>query len=204
MVAIVDYRMGNLHSVQKACSQAGLKTKVVSRAVDLRKARAVILPGVGAFGQAMRHLTQQRLVGTLKETAHSGKPFLGVCLGMQLLFETSEEFGRHQGLGIFPGRVRPFPRGLKVPHMGWNSLSLKRPHAWLRGIPNGAYMYFVHSYYCEPATRELVLATTRYGREVAAAVGRGNVCATQFHPEKSQTLGLTVYHNLARDLTNKE
>lgn len=203
MVAIVDYRMGNLHSVQKACTRAGLRSRITSRAQDLRSSRAIILPGVGAFGHAMQNLNRQRLVGVLKEAAERGKPLLGVCLGMQLLFETSEEFGKHPGLGIFPGRVRPFPRKFKVPHMGWNSLSIKRRHPLLRSIPDGSYMYFVHSFYCEPADPQLTLATTAYGIEVAAAVGRDNILATQFHPEKSQDLGLHVYRNLARWLKRK-
>lgn len=204
MVAIVDYRMGNLHSVQKACTRAGLASRITARAQDLRRSRAIILPGVGAFGHAMLNLTRQRLVGALKEAAARGKPLLGVCLGMQLMFETSEEFGRHPGLGIFPGRVKPFPKKYKVPHMGWNSLSIKRRHPLLRGIQDGAYMYFVHSFYCEPADPQLTLATTAYGIEVAAAVGRDNILATQFHPEKSQDLGLQVYRNLARWLKRKE
>ncbi len=203
MVAIVDYRMGNLHSVQKACTRAGLPSRITARAQDLRRSRAIILPGVGAFGHAMQNLTRQRLVGVLKDAAARGKPLLGVCLGMQLLFETSEEFGKHPGLGIFPGRVKPFPRKYKVPHMGWNSLSIKRRHPLLRSIPDGSYMYFVHSFYCEPTDPQLTLATTAYGIEVAAAVGRDNILATQFHPEKSQDLGLHVYRNLARWLKRK-
>ncbi len=198
MVAIVDYRMGNLHSVSKACAAVGLEASIVTRAGDIRRARAVILPGVGAFGQAMRHLRRQGLVKVLREAAGSGKPFLGVCLGMQLLFQESQEFGRHAGLGILPGSVRPFSKRLKVPHMGWNSLNIKRPSPFLRGIRNHTYMYFVHSFYCDPKDSELVLATTNYGLEVSAIVGRGNLCATQFHPEKSQTLGLKIYSNFAR------
>ncbi|MCK5241767.1 imidazole glycerol phosphate synthase subunit HisH [bacterium] len=204
MVAIVDYRMGNLHSVQKACTVAGLKSKIVSKAAEIRKATAVILPGVGAFGQAMQHLEKQHLIGALKEFVQSGKPFLGICLGMQLLFDTSEEFGKTKGLGLFPGRVRPFPKHLKVPHMGWNSLSIQQRNPFLQGIPDGAYMYFVHSFYCDPKDTQVLLATTAYGIEVAAAVGHKNICATQFHPEKSQSIGLKVYHNLARMLARKE
>jgi imidazole glycerol-phosphate synthase subunit HisH len=198
MVAIVDYHMGNLHSVQKACAKAGLESRLAAKSADIRRAAAVILPGVGAFGHAMEQLTRRRLLTAIKEAAFSGKPFLGVCLGMQLLFDYSEEFGRHEGLGILRGKVVPFPPGLKVPHMGWNRLSLKRPSPFLRGVPNHAYMYFVHSFYCVPADPEVLLATTDYGRYVAAAVGRGNLCGTQFHPEKSQTLGLSIYRNLAR------
>jgi glutamine amidotransferase len=197
-VAIVDYKMGNLHSVQKACAAAGLPAAFVSTAKALRRARAVILPGVGAFGQAMEHLTRMRLVAALKESALSGKPFLGICLGMQLLFEKSEEFGVHSGLGIFKGRVRPFPKTLTVPHMGWNELHFKKHHPLVQGIRQGTYMYFVHSYYCDPQDPAIVLATTDYGKEVTAAVSQGNLCAMQFHPEKSQAQGLKVYHNLAR------
>jgi glutamine amidotransferase len=198
MVAIIDYRMGNLHSVQKACAAVGLESRIVSQAADLRKARGVILPGVGAFGMAMEHLRRQRLIKVLKETALSGKPFFGVCLGMQLLFDESEEFGRHVGLGIFPGRVRPFPKGLKVPHMGWNSLRLKKTSPCFQGVPEGTYMYFVHSFYCDPLVPELAAATTEYGQEITAAVARGSIFATQFHPEKSQKWGLKIYRNFAR------
>jgi imidazole glycerol-phosphate synthase subunit HisH len=203
MVAIVDYHMGNLHSVQKACAKAGLPTVLAKTSAVIRRAQAVILPGVGAFGQAMHHLRRLRLVSALKTAAASGKPFLGICLGMQLLFNSSEEFGRHEGLGIFPGDVVPFPSGLKVPHMGWNQLHLTQSNPFLRQVPDGAYMYFVHSFYCRPADPSVLIATTEYGLPVAAGVGRGAVCGLQFHPEKSQDLGLRVYHNLARLLARK-
>jgi glutamine amidotransferase len=192
--------MGNLHSVQKACAKVGLKSKLVNRAEDIRRAKAVILPGVGAFGQAMQHLTSRRLVKCLKEAAASGKPFLGICLGMQLLFDYSEEFGRHEGLGLLPGKVVPFPKKLKVPHMGWNQISLERKSPFFRGVPDQAYMYFVHSFYCVPADPKVVLTTTEYGLSFASAVGRDHLCGIQFHPEKSQNTGLTIYRNLARML----
>jgi glutamine amidotransferase len=197
MVAIVDYQMGNLHSVQKACSKVGLKSKLVNHAADIRKAQAVILPGVGAFGQAMQHLTSRRLVKALKEAAASGKPFLGICLGMQLLFDYSEEFGRHEGLGIFPGKVVPFPKKLKVPHMGWNQIVVEQKNPFFRGVPNQAYMYFVHSFYCVPKDPGVVLTTTDYGLSFTSAAGRARVCGIQFHPEKSQNTGLVIYRNLA-------
>lgn len=204
MVAIVDYHMGNLHSVQKACAQAGLRSRLVSRAREIDSARAVILPGVGAFGQAMAHLRRRGLLTALRRAALSGRPFLGVCLGMQLLFDYSEEFGRHAGLGLLAGRVTALPAGLKIPHMGWNSLHFHRQrNAFLRGVPEGAYMYFVHSFHCVPADPQVLVATTEYGRPVAAAVGRGNLCGTQFHPEKSQDQGLMIYRNLARLLASK-
>ncbi|NTV51837.1 MAG: imidazole glycerol phosphate synthase subunit HisH [Candidatus Firestonebacteria bacterium] len=200
MVAIVDYQMGNLHSVQKACAQAGLKSKLVNSAAEIRRARAVILPGVGAFGQAMQHLTSRRLIKALKEAAVSGKPFLGICLGMQLLFDYSEEFGRHEGLGLLPGKVVPFSKKLKVPHMGWNQISVRQKSPFFRGVPDQAYMYFVHSFYCVPEDPQVVLTTTDYGKPFASAVGRGQLCGIQFHPEKSQDTGLTIYRNLAKML----
>jgi len=200
MVAIVDYQMGNLHSVQKACAQAGLKSKLVNQAADIRRAKAVILPGVGAFGQAMQHLTSRRLIKALKEAAASGKPFLGICLGMQLLFDYSEEFGRHEGLGLLAGKVVPFPKKLKVPHMGWNQIALQQKSPFFQGVPNNAYMYFVHSFYCVPEDPKVVLTTTDYGQSFASAVGREHICGIQFHPEKSQNTGLTIYRNLAKML----
>ncbi len=203
MVAIVDYHMGNLHSVRKACARVGLPSRLAATPAAVRRAQAVILPGVGAFGHAMEQLTRRRLIAALKEAATSGKPFLGICLGMQLLFDHSLEFGRHPGLGLLAGRVVPFPKGLKVPHMGWNRLNRAGASPFLRGIPDRAYMYFVHSFHCVPADPGVLLATTEYGLTVAAAVGRGNLCGTQFHPEKSQTLGLQVYRNLARLLARK-
>lgn len=203
MVAIVDYHMGNLHSVRKACAHVGLPARLAATPSAIRRASAVILPGVGAFGHAMAQLTRRRLVGALKEAATSGKPFLGVCLGMQLLFDLSLEFGRHAGLGLLAGRVVPFPKALKVPHMGWNRLTRTGASPFLRGVPDRAYMYFVHSFHCVPADPAVLLATTEYGLTVAAAVGRGNLCGTQFHPEKSQTQGLQVYRNLARMLARK-
>jgi glutamine amidotransferase len=200
MVAIVDYQMGNLHSVQKACAKVGIKSKLVNQAADIRRAKAVILPGVGAFGQAMQHLTSRRLIKALKEAAASGKPFLGICLGMQLLFDYSEEFGRHEGLGLLAGKVVPFPKKLKVPHMGWNQISLQHKNPFFRGVPDNAYMYFVHSFYCVPEDPKVVVTTTDYGRTFASAVGQGHICGIQFHPEKSQNNGLTIYRNLARML----
>ncbi len=203
MVAIVDYHMGNLHSVLKACTRVGLPARLAATPAAIRRAAAVILPGVGAFGHAMVQLTRRRLIGALQEAATSGKPFLGICLGMQLLFDHSLEFGRHSGLGLLAGRVVPFPKGLKVPHMGWNRLTRTGASPFLRGVPDRAYMYFVHSFHCVPADPAVLLATTEYGLTVAAAVGRGNLCGTQFHPEKSQTQGLQVYRNLARMLARK-
>lgn len=200
MLAIVDYHMGNLHSVQKACAAVGLASRITSNPKDLRRAEAVILPGVGAFGHAMQNLTRLRLAPALREAAVSGKPFLGVCLGMQLLFEKSEEFGVHAGLGVFKGRVKPFPKSVKVPHMGWNRLRLKQRHPWFRGIPDRTHMYFVHSFYCQPSDPGVVVAASDYGVEFAAAVGQGALLATQFHPEKSQAEGLKIYRNLAGQL----
>ena len=203
MVAIIDYKMGNLHSVQKACARVGLRAKLVTRAEEIPKAKAVVLPGVGAFGQAMQHLRSQGLIRALKNFAFSGKPFLGICLGMQLLFEESKEFGINKGLGILTGKVIPFSKNIKVPHMGWNTLNILKRHPFLRGIKNHSYMYFVHSFYCVPNKRELLLATTEYNKDVAAMVGKDNIFAMQFHPEKSQDVGLKIYENLARYLQAK-
>ncbi len=200
MIALIDYGAGNVRSVHKALQTVGAEVRLCTGPAGLADADKVVLPGVGAFGHAMHNLARQHLIGAVKEAATSGKPFLGICLGMQLLFETSEEFGRFPGLGIFRGKVRRFAKNLKVPHMGWNSLSLKRRHPYFQNIADGTYMYFVHSYYCDPEDKDVLLATTAYGIEVAAAVGRGNLCATQFHPEKSQNAGLKIYQNFAHCL----
>ncbi len=200
MVAIVDYHMGNLHSVKKACSQAGLTPKLVKTSAEIRKAKAVILPGVGAFAQAMQHLTRQRLIGALREAAAAEKPFLGICLGMQLMFDYSEEFGRHEGLSLLPGKVVPFSKTVKVPHMGWNQIAFKSKNPYFKDVPNQSYMYFVHSFYCVPSDPQDVVTTTDYGVTFASTVGRNRLCGIQFHPEKSQNTGLLVYRNLANML----
>jgi glutamine amidotransferase len=198
MIAIVDYGVGNLRSVQKAVERVGAKAVVTSDAADLADARGVILPGVGAFGKGMDSLRARNLVAPLLDQVNAGKPLLGICLGMQLLFEVSEEMGIHEGLGLLPGRVLRFPEGeLKVPHIGWNQLRI-RPNPLLQGIRDGSHAYFVHSYYPEPGEPDDILAETDYGLDFASVVGRGKVWGAQFHPEKSQDVGLRLLENYAR------
>ena len=197
-IAIVDYGMGNLASVAKALKFLGRTAKVTSNPADLARAKALILPGVGAFGEAMRELRRRGLVTPIRESIVAGKPFLGLCLGLQLLFESSEESPGVRGLGLLPGRVRRFPRkkGLKVPHMGWNSLEIDRPNPLLRGVPDGSFVYFVHSYFAAPEEKSWVAAHTRYGGSFPSVIwDGGRVWATQFHPEKSQRWGLKILKN---------
>jgi glutamine amidotransferase len=205
MIAIVDYGVGNLRSVQKALERAGATALVSSDPADLDAARGVVLPGVGAFGDGMANLRTRQLVAPLLSQVERDKALLGICLGMQLLFDESEEMGRHRGLGVLPGRVVRFAEGdLKVPHVGWNQLRIP-PGAGhsaagqlLAGIASDAYAYFVHSYYVAAADPADVLATTEYGVEFAAVVGRGHVWGAQFHPEKSQETGLRLLANFVR------
>jgi glutamine amidotransferase len=198
MITIVDYGVGNLRSVQKALERVGAEAVVSSDPVVLDDALGVVLPGVGAFGDGMDHLRARDLVGPVLRQVEEGKPLLGICLGMQLLFEESEEMGYHQGLGLLPGKVVRFPESdLKVPHIGWNQLQFPISPL-LGGIDDGAYAYFVHSYYPVPEESGDVLATTDYGVEFASVVGRGRVWGAQFHPEKSQEVGLRLLENFAR------
>ncbi len=201
MIAIVDYGMGNLRSVEKAIARAGAAVRVTSDPRHVREARGVVLPGVGAFGACMENLAGRGLVEPVRDAVASGKPFLGICLGLQLLFEESEEFGPIRGLGILPGRVVRFGGsaldGLKIPQMGWNRLKIRRSAGELAGIDEGAYVYFVHSYYVVPSQPDLVAATADYGVEFTAAIAWRNVFACQFHPEKSQAVGLRLLANFA-------
>ena len=198
MIAIVDYGVGNLRSVQKAFERVGATATVSAETAVLDVARGIVLPGVGAFGDGMDNLRARGWVEPLLAQVGAGKPLLGICLGMQLLFEESEEMGRHEGLGLLPGRVVRFPEGdLKVPHIGWNQLRI-RGGELLVGIEEGAYAYFVHSYYARPEVDDQILATTDYGLEFAAVVGRGLIFGAQFHPEKSQEVGLQLLSNFAR------
>lgn len=204
MIAIVDYGMGNLRSAQKGLEKAGHAAVITDDVAEIEQADGVVLPGVGAFKDCYEGLASRGLVEPVKAAAASGKPFLGICVGMQLLFEESEEGGVSPGLGIFPGRVVRFPdahaTGLKVPHMGWNQLARVAGHDCpiLDATSASPYVYFVHSYYPRPADPSLVLATANYGLDFAAVVGRGNVFACQFHPEKSQQEGI----NLLRSFGN--
>jgi glutamine amidotransferase len=202
MIVIVDYGVGNLKSVHKALERIGAEAAVSGDPASLDAARGIVLPGVGAFGDAMQNLTRRGLVAPLLDHVRRGKPLLGICLGMQLLFDDSEEMGRHQGLGLLPGNVVRFPDAtLTVPHVGWNQLcrtSSLSASPILDGIPDGAYAYFVHSYYVAPEEAGDVAATTEYGPEFASVVGRGSIWGAQFHPEKSQEVGLTLLENYVR------
>ena len=198
MIAVIDYGMGNLRSVQKALEVSGAKTKVTSSAKDLEKCDKLVFPGVGAFGAAMKELKRLKLVDPIRDAIGEGKPFLGLCLGLQLLFERSEEAPGIKGLGILKGEVRRFKvKGLKVPHMGWNSINQKSKtkNKILDGVPNGSYMYFVHSYYVKPKDKGVILTTTDYGAEFVSGVCMNNVYGLQFHPEKSQEMGLEILKN---------
>ena len=197
MIAIVDYGIGNLGSVTKAFRHLGAEAVLSSDPAVLERADALVLPGDGAFGATMDEVRRRGLEPVLRGAAQGGRTLRGICIGMQLLFEESEEHGRHRGLGLLPGRVRRLPDDLTVPHMGWNRLRPRQPHPLFAGLPEDAYVYFVHSYHCEAAAPE-VLASTDYGREIAAVVGRDNVLGMQFHPEKSQAVGLKLVENFLR------
>jgi glutamine amidotransferase len=198
MIAIVDYGMGNLRSVQKALELLGAEAVVTDDPALLDAAQGVILPGVGAFGDAVKNLRTRQLAAPVLRQVEKQKPLLGICLGMQLLFDESEEMGHHQGLGLLPGRVVRFPEGeLKVPHIGWNQLHGVRG-APLEGIAPEAYAYFVHSYYVAAEEPSDVLATTEYGVDFASVVARGLIWGAQFHPEKSQEVGLRLLENFSR------
>lgn len=199
MIAIVDYDAGNLHSVMKAVETIGLRCQVTSDARDFEAADGLILPGVGSFPDCMCRLQERALVEPLRRYLAADRPFLGICLGLQLLFDWGEEAEGAPGLGAFPGRVvRIDAPGLKIPQMGWNGLRLHRPSPLFASIPEGEHFYFVHSFHAEPARAEDLIATVDYGRPVTAAVGRGNVHAVQFHPEKSSAAGLRLLANFGR------
>jgi glutamine amidotransferase len=199
VIALIDYDSGNLRSAQKALLKVGADVRVARRPADLAGAAAVVLPGVGAFDDCVNALQRQELLGAVKEFIQSGRPFLGICVGYQALFERSEEFNScAAGLAVFPGKVVRFSSqsGLKVPQIGWNQLNILRPDCPIfQGIPNGSYVYFVHSFFPKPADPSITAAETTYGETFASAVWRENVFATQFHPEKSQTVGLQLLKN---------
>jgi len=203
LIAIIDYGMGNLRSVQKGFEKVGHKAIVTSDPATIKDASHVVLPGVGAFPDCMRNLDEKGLLDIVPKVINSGRPFLGICLGLQLLFTESEEFGIHKGLDIIKGRVVKFDFSaqsleashLKVPHMGWNTVAVKRRPPAMEGIDEGAYFYFVHSYYVVPEDEKVVATTTAYGVEFASSIWKDNLFATQFHPEKSQEKGLRILKN---------
>ncbi len=199
MIAIVDYDAGNLKSVEKALQHIGQETVVTREPGVLRDAEKVILPGVGSFGDAMEKLDRFCLVDVLREVILSGKPFLGICLGLQLLFEQSEESPGVEGLSVLKGKILKIPakEGLKIPHMGWNSIQIKENARLFAGISGEPYVYFVHSYYLKAEEEEAVAAVTEYGTAIHASVEKGNVFACQFHPEKSGDVGLQILRNFA-------
>ena len=198
MIAITDYGAGNLHSIRQALLRQGVDARVTADPAALDAAAAVVVPGDGAFGPAVDRLHALGWAERIRAFVRSGRPLLGICLGMQLLFDESEEDGVHRGLGVLRGRVVRLPDRVKVPHMGWNQLRVVRPSPLLRGVRSGAYVYFVHSYRAEPQDSGIVAATAAYGGELAAVVGSGSVWATQFHPEKSGAVGVRMVENFAR------
>ncbi|MBF0564078.1 MAG: imidazole glycerol phosphate synthase subunit HisH [Nitrospirae bacterium] len=214
MIVIVDYGMGNLRSVEKAFHKLGAQVLVTNNPEDIREASAVVLPGVGAFRDCMDNLRRLSLDEAIVNAINQGKPYLGICLGLQILFEESEEFGTSKGLGVFGGKVVRFkpekmqgenvsenintPHTLKIPHMGWNVVNVKRKPAIFDSIGDGQYFYFVHSYYVAPKDEEIISGTTQYGVEFTSMVWKDNVFAIQFHPEKSQKVGLQLLENFCK------
>ena len=203
MIAVIDYGMGNLRSVQKALERVGAKAIVTSDPKDIKKCEKIVFPGVGAFGEAMKELKKLKLVEPIKDAIAEEKPFLGLCLGLQLLFDRSEEAPGVKGLSILNGESKKFKfksQTLKVPHMGWNSIVRNKRQVTkiLDGLPGGSYMYFVHSYYVKPKEKGIVLTTTDYGSDFVSGICKGNIYGFQFHPEKSQELGLKILRNFVK------
>jgi len=197
MITIIDYAINNLRSVEKAFQSLGIAVEASDDPRKIGAAEKLVLPGVGAFADAMNNLRAKKLQELIRDRVRYGTPLLGLCLGLQLLFSESEEFGRTLGFDFIPGKVKRLPADLKVPHIGWNQLHVKRPDPLLEGISEGSFVYFVHSYYAEAEEAGDVLATTDYGLEFTAIARKSNVWATQFHPEKSQEVGLRLLRNFA-------
>lgn len=204
MITVIDYGLGNLRSVVKALESVGARVKVTSNSPDITKAKAIVLPGVGSFQRAIENLNKLEILHALYSAIKEGdKPFLGICLGLQLLFMESEEHGSHKGLNIVEGRVRRFSTAMKIPHMGWNQIKLKiknKSSKIFDGIPDNSYFYFVHSYYVEPKDKNVVTTTTDYGIEFASSIQKDNVYGLQFHPEKSSELGLKILENFVKNV----
>ncbi len=197
-VAIIDYGAGNLRSVVNAITSLGYRPRITSSPAEVLAAQVVILPGVGAAATTMASLEKLGLAGPIRQLIADGRPFLGICIGLQVLFSATEEGGGHECLGVISGRVKKLPAGLKVPHMGWNQVQQRLTHPVFSGIEDGANFYFVHSYYVVPDDKSLVAAETEYGLPMCSVIARGNLVATQFHPEKSGQLGLKMYDNFLR------
>lgn len=196
MIALIDYGIGNLRSVEKALTAVGGDVTITDDVDVIRAAERIVLPGVGAFGDGMAGLLKRQLVQVIEDVVCQGKPFLGICLGMQLLFESSDELGGHSGLGLLPGTVQRFPEiGLKIPHTGWNQLFPLKDSPITHGLCAGDYAYFNHGYYCLPADPVIILAKTEYGLSYSSIIGRDQLYGVQFHPEKSQTVGLQILRN---------
>ena len=193
-IVVIDYGMGNLGSVEKTLKKVGCDVLISDNSSVIEMARGLVLPGVGSFRDCMLNLEKHNLTGPIRKFISSGRPFLGICLGMQVLFSGSEEFGYTDGLDVLKGRVVPFPvdSGLKIPHMGWNQIKIKKRAPLLRDIPDGSYFYFVHSYYVIPEDEDIIATTTWYGVEFTSSIWKDNIFACQFHPEKSQRLGLSI------------
>ena len=204
MIAIIDYGMGNLRSVQKGFERVGCQAQVTREASKIASARGVVLPGVGAFHACMENLQRFGLIEPIRETVREKKPFLGICLGFQLLFSESEEFGKQKGLDLFSGKVVGFnlDSGLKVPHMGWNRVEKKKQSPFMEGISSGDYVYFVHSFYVIPNDVSVIATTTEYGSSFVSSIATDHLFACQFHPEKSQELGLRILSNFGRFVEN--
>ena len=204
MIAVIDYGMGNLRSVQKGLERTGTEAEITRDLAKIQAARGVVLPGVGAFSACMENLGKFGLIEPIRETVRRKKPFLGICLGFQLLFSESEEFGRQKGLDLFPGKVVGFhaQENLKVPHMGWNRIEKKIDSPFLDGLSSGDYVYFVHSFYVVPDNSSIVATTTDYGDSFVSSIATESLFACQFHPEKSQELGLRILANFGRFVQN--
>ena len=198
MIAIIDYGMGNLRSVEKAFQFLGFAARVVDNPAETTSASHLVLPGDAAFGDAMRNLNNGGWVEYIEQGIKSGKPFLGICVGLQLMFEESEEMGTHKGLGLLPGKCTRFPAGERIPQIGWNQIDIQRETPLLDGVPTGSFFYFVHSYYVTTENTDECIATTDYGLDYTSVAGRYGLYGVQFHPEKSQDRGLRILKNFAQ------
>ena len=198
MIAIIDYGMGNLRSVEKAFQFLGFTARIVDNPAETTNASHLVLPGDAAFGDAMRNLNNGGWVECIEQGVQSGKPFLGICVGLQLMFEESEEMGTHKGLGLLPGKCTRFPAGERIPQIGWNQIDIQRETPLLDGVPTGSFFYFVHSYYVTTENTDERLATTDYGLDYTSIAGRDGLYGVQFHPEKSQDRGIRILKNFAQ------